>query len=194
MNYFVRISPKSPNVGARPQTPFRFDEQSMCKDSTLIEHFWFMLMLGNFGEKYVIFSALSLSKNRFCIIEGADIYWRRKQIQHFSKKNWNIARNIMCFIMNVIIGQTKLFSPAYLSFSMFSYRQNMFWSRNLSPNMPKISSFSLKNRKNHSALEALPLDPLCLWRLGDTPDPHISLILLRISHYTLDHNRRFHVS
>jgi len=72
--------------------------------------------------------------------------------------------------------QTKLFSQSYLlSFSRFSYCQNMFWSKNLGSNMPKITSFLLKNRKNRPALEALPPDPLCLRRLGATlPDPHIS--------------------
>jgi len=36
----------------------------------------------------------------------------------------------------------------YLSFSSFSYRQNMFLSRNVSSNMPKSTLFSMKNRKN----------------------------------------------
>jgi len=75
-----------------------------------------MQMLGNFGAKlnFIIlyFLISSLSKNRFSTTEEANIYRRCKQIQHFSK-NWNIARNIICFI-HVIIGQTKLFSPAYL--------------------------------------------------------------------------------
>jgi len=47
--------------------------------------------------------------------------------------------------------------------------------------MPKITSFSLKNRKNRPALVALPPDPLCLRRLGTMPPkPHISPISLRI--------------
>jgi len=47
--------------------------------------------------------------------------------------------------------------------------------------MPKIASFLLKNRKNRSALGALPPDPLCFWRLGATPpDPYVSPISLRI--------------
>jgi len=70
----------------------------------------------------------------------------------------------------------------------------MFWSNNLSSNMPKIMSFSLKNRKNHPALGALPSDPLCLRRLGATPDPRISFISLQIPRCTLNYNRRFHMT
>jgi len=33
-----------------------------------------------------IFSAPSLSKNRFCIIEGADIFWRWNKFSVFQKK------------------------------------------------------------------------------------------------------------
>jgi len=48
------------------------------------------------------------------------------------QKNWNIARNIMCFIMNVVIGwRNFLAHHIYLSFSKFIYRQNMFLSKNL---------------------------------------------------------------
>jgi len=57
---------------------------------------------------------------------GTDIYQRYKQFQYFSKK-CNIARNIMCFIMNVIIARQKYSAHSiYLSFSKFSFRQNMF--------------------------------------------------------------------
>jgi len=50
----------------------------------------------------------------------------------------------MCFITNIIIaGQKNLFSII-----LFSYRQNILKSRNLSPNMPKNALISLKNRKN----------------------------------------------
>jgi len=42
-------------------------------------------------------------------------------------KKCNIARNILCFIMNVIIARQKFSAHLiYLSFSKFSYRQNMF--------------------------------------------------------------------
>jgi len=61
-------------------------------------------------------------------LREADIYRRYKQIQHL-KINWNIARNVMCFIMNVIIAiarQKFLAKLIYLSFSKFNYRQNMF--------------------------------------------------------------------
>jgi len=79
MDYFGSISPKSPNAGG-----------GMSEDSTPIKHFWLMQMLGNFGPKqnFIILYFLipSLSKNRFCTTEGADIYRRYKQIQHFSKK------------------------------------------------------------------------------------------------------------
>jgi len=49
-----------------------------------------MQMLGNFGAKrnfyYFIFSDPTLTKNRFCTTEDADIYRRCKQIEHFLKK------------------------------------------------------------------------------------------------------------
>jgi len=70
-----------------------------------------------------------LSKNRFRVTEGADIYRRCKQIQHL--KNWNIAHNIMCFIMNVTIANRYSQPILFTFFWKFSYRQNMFWSRNL---------------------------------------------------------------
>jgi len=101
----------------------------MCKDPTPIEHFWLMRILRNFGAKrnlYFMFSgsASSLSKNRSRATEGADIYRRYKQIQHL--KNWKVVRNIMCFIMNVIIAKQKISANLiYLSFSKFSYSQNM---------------------------------------------------------------------
>jgi len=62
----------------------------MCKDSTPIEHFWLMQMLGNFRAKrnFIIlyfFDLLSV-QNRFYTTKGANIYRRCKQIQHFSKK------------------------------------------------------------------------------------------------------------
>jgi len=50
--------------------------------------------------------------------------------------------------MNVMITKQNFSAHLiYLSFSKFSYRQNMFRSMNISPNMPKIMSFSLKNLK-----------------------------------------------
>jgi len=56
---------------------------------------------------------------------GADNYRCYKQIQHLKK--WDIARNIMCCIINVIIAKEKFSANLiYLSFSKFSYRQNMF--------------------------------------------------------------------
>jgi len=63
-----------------------------------------MQMLGNFGAKRKLFYIFdpNLSKNRFYTTEEADIYRRCKQIQHFSKKKLNIARNIMCFIMVLV--------------------------------------------------------------------------------------------
>jgi len=78
----------------------------------------------------------------------------------------------MFFILNVIIARQKFSAHLiYLSFSKFSYRQNMFWSRNLSSNMSKITSFSLKNRRNHPVLGALFPDPLCLRRPGGGGPP-----------------------
>jgi len=70
----------------------------------------------------------------------------------------------MCSIMNVIIAKQKFSANLiYLSFLKFSYRQNMFWNRNLNPNMPK-STYFLKIRKNRPALGALSPDSLCLRR------------------------------
>jgi len=44
--------------------------------------------------------------------------------------------------MNVIIAKQNFSAPLiFLSFSKFSYRQNMFYSRYLNLNMPKIMSF-----------------------------------------------------
>jgi len=61
-------------------------------------------------------SAPSLSKTVPTTLKGFGI-----------KRNWNIARNIMCFIINVIIAKQKfLANLIYLSFSKFRYRQNMF--------------------------------------------------------------------
>jgi len=106
----------------------------MFKDPTpsLIEHFWLMQMLVNFGAKrnsILYFLIHSLSKHRFSTTAGADIYRRYKQIQHFFKRNWNIARNLMCFILNVIIARQN-FSAHLIgsssSYSKFSYRQNMY--------------------------------------------------------------------
>jgi len=66
-----------------------------------------------------------LSKIRSRATEGADIFRRYKQIQLL--KNWNIARYIMCFIMNVVIAKQKfLANLTYLFFLKFGYRQNMF--------------------------------------------------------------------
>jgi len=86
-----------------------------------------MHMLGNFGAKRNFIILYFLSKNHFCATEVADIYRRCKIIQYFLKKNLNIARKIMCFIMNVIIARQNFSAHLiYLSFSKFSYRQNMF--------------------------------------------------------------------
>jgi len=98
-------------------------------------------MLGNFGAKqnFIILYFLipSLSKHRFYTTEGVNIYRRCKQLLAFFKKKWNIAHNIMCFIMNVILArQNSSAHLIYLSFSKFSYCQNLFWSRNLRRNMP----------------------------------------------------------
>jgi len=77
-------------------------------------------------------------------------------------KNWNISRNIRCFTMNIIIARQNFSAHLiYLAFSKFSYRQIIFWRRNLSRNMHKITSFLLKNRKNCPALGALPPDQWC---------------------------------
>jgi len=54
----------------------------MCKEPTLIEHFWLMQMLDNIGAKQnsiiLYFLPPFLSKNRIFITEGTDIYRRCK--------------------------------------------------------------------------------------------------------------------
>jgi len=137
-----------------------------------------MQLLGNFGAKqnFIILYFLipSLSKIRFCTTEWADIYRCCKQIQHFSKRKLEYfsQHNVLhyeCYHCQIKLSAHQI----YFSFSKFSYRLNMFWSKNLSPNMPKITSFLLKNCKNRP-------EPFCLRRLGPMfPDPHISPISLR---------------
>jgi len=94
-------------------------------------------MLENFGAKRNLYFLPPPCLNIVpAPLTAADIYRRYKQFQRFKKKR-NIARKILCFIMNVIITKQKFSTyPIYLSFSKFSYRRNMFWSRNLSSNTP----------------------------------------------------------
>jgi len=116
-----------------------------------------MQMLGNLRAKrnlYFIYSDLPpfLSKNRSRTTKGG---WYLLTLQRnsaiFTKKLEYFVSYIMYFFMNVIIARQKFSAhPIYLPFSKCSYRQNMFWSRNLSSNMPKITSFSLKNRPARS--------------------------------------------
>jgi len=117
MDCFGSISPKSPNAGGEPPDP-RLDSMNRECAKTLI-HFWLMQMLGNFGAKrnFIILYFLipSLYKHRFCATEGADIYRRCKQIQHFSKK----LELEYCSQLNVLHYecyhcQTKLFISSYL--------------------------------------------------------------------------------
>jgi len=124
-------------------------------------------MLGNFGAKWnfiiLYFLLHSLPKNRFCTAEGADIYRRCKQTNSAFKKNWNIARNTMCFIMNVITDRQNFSAHLiYLLFSKFSYRHNMFWSRNLSPNTVclKLCHFHRKIVKIAQRWELCPQTPM----------------------------------
>jgi len=93
MDYFGSISIKSPNAGGSPPGP-RFDPMTRkCAKTILPLNIFGSEMLGNFGAKrnFIIlyFLPLSLSKNRFCTTERAEIYRRCKQIQHLKK--WNIA-------------------------------------------------------------------------------------------------------
>jgi len=61
---------------------------------------------------------------------------------------------------------------------------NRFWSRKLSLNTPKITSFLLKNCKNTMPPAA-----------GATPpNLNISRLLLRTHRCALSYNRRFHVT
>jgi len=73
--------------------------------------------------------------------------------QHFSKQNWNITHNIMCFIMNVINARQNFSANLnYLSFSKLIfeaseyvlYSQSMFWSRNLFELCLKLRHFHWK--------------------------------------------------
>jgi len=107
-------------------------------------------MLGNFRKTKLIsniFYTITVQKSSRTTKWG----WYLPTLQNFSnfqKEHWSITRNIVCFIINIIIARKKFSAhPIYLSFSKFSSRQKIFWSRNLSPNMPKITLFLLKNRK-----------------------------------------------
>jgi len=85
----------------------------MCKDPTPIEYFWLKQMLGNFGAKRNLLPLLpSLSKNRYCAIEGADIYRRYKQIQHLKKLEYYSRHNVLHY--KCYHCQTKFFSQSYL--------------------------------------------------------------------------------
>jgi len=105
MDYFASKFPKSPPLEA-PHPDHRWDSITIMRSAkTLLplNIFDWCRCFGNFGEKwnlnlYFMFSgsASSLSKNRSCATEGANIYRRYKQIHHL--KNWNIARNKICFI------------------------------------------------------------------------------------------------
>jgi len=144
----------------------------MCNNPTPIEHFRLMQIILNFGENetYILnFLLRPLSVQRSCLpLRGADVYPRYKQIQHLKKQN--IVRNIMCFVMNVINARQKILTHLiYLSFSKFSYRQNMFWNSNISPNMPESTSFLLNNRKIRPALRALPQTPYASGDWGIRP-------------------------
>jgi len=168
----------------------------MCKDHTLIEHFWLMHMLGNFGAKwnFIILYFLPLTVQKSFLHHWEGWYLSKLQINSaFFKKKLGYCSQHNVLRYECYHCQTKVFSPSYLpSFSKFSYHQNMFWSKNLSSNMPKITSFLLKNRKNRPALGTLSPDSLCLRRLGATLlDSRINPISLQIPHCALNYNRRF---
>jgi len=86
----------------------------------------------------------------------------------------------------------KNFQPSLFAYSAVFVR--ICFEAGLSSNMPKITSFLLKNHKTRPALWDLlpePGEPLCLRRLGSThPDPHISSVSLRIPRCA-NYNRRF---
>jgi len=115
---------------------------------TPIEHFWLMQMLGNLEakRKYILyFLLLFLFKNRSRATKRS---WYLSTLQN----NFSNFQKLLeyCPQHNVLHyecyhSQKKFLArPIYFSFSKFSNRQNMFWSRNLSSNMPEITSFSLK--------------------------------------------------
>jgi len=84
--------------------------------------------------------------------------------------------------MNVSMAD-KIFQPILFSypFQRSTIAQSMFQSTNLRTNMPKSTSFLLKNRKKSPVFGALP------------PDPHSSRISLRNLRCELNYNRRFYV-
>jgi len=76
-----------------------------------------MQIIGNLGAKrnlYFKFSAPPplCPKIVPASLRGADVYLRYKHIYHLNK--WNIARNIMCFIINVINVRKKLARLIYI--------------------------------------------------------------------------------
>jgi len=130
MDYFCSKSPESSNAGTPPPNPLLDSMTRKCAKTLLpLNIFGLMQMLENSGAKRnlnFIFSAPSLFKIRARATKWGDIYRRYKQIHQFSKK-LEYACKIMCFILNVIIVRPKFSAHLiFLSFSKFSYRQNMF--------------------------------------------------------------------
>jgi len=160
------IFPKSLNAGGSPPDSRLDSMNKECAKTLLpLNIFDWCRCLEFWGKKmyYFIFSALSLSKNRLFLHHWGGWYSSTLQTNLAFKKNWNIARNIMCFIMNIVIVKQNFSALLiYLSFSKLRYRQNMFWSRNLSPNMPKITYFYWKIVKIAQSLRLCP----------QTPTPH----------------------
>jgi len=171
MNYFGSISPKTPNAGSLlpdarldsmnkecAKTLLPLNISDWCRCLAILEQnetLWFLF----FDPLPVQKSCLHHWEGWYLSTMQTNSAFFKKKLEYCSQHN---ALHYECYHC-----QTKLFSPnIYLSFAKFSYRQKMFWSKNLSPNMPKITSFLLKNSKNRPALEALPPDPLCLQRLG----------------------------
>jgi len=86
-------------------------------------------MLGNFGAKrnciILYFLPPRCPKIVSAPLRGLIFNDAANKFSIF-QNNWNIACNIMCFIMNVIIVRQNFSALLiYLSFSNFSYRQNI---------------------------------------------------------------------
>jgi len=131
MNYFASKYPKSPSAGrSTTRLPLRFNDYRECTKTLLpLNIFSWCRLLAILGqtETYILFSgsASSLFKNRSRATEGV-IFIDDAITNSAFKNTWNSARNKMCFIMNVIIAKQKFSANLiYLSFSKFSYCQNM---------------------------------------------------------------------
>jgi len=89
-----------------------------------------MYMLGNFGAKrnFIILCFMPPRWPKIVSAPLRGLIFIDTAIKFtIFQKIWNIDRNMMCFIINVIIARQNFSAILiYLSFSKFSYRQYMF--------------------------------------------------------------------